>query len=61
MAPDNSMEQSSLEAHPAMSIEQVIFSPKKRAKISEICMESSTYNTQDIQTQLNEDILPTFS
>jgi hypothetical protein len=60
MASDNSMEQSSLGAHPAMSIEQVMLSPKKKVKISEICMESSTYNTQDIQAQLHEDTLPTF-
>jgi hypothetical protein len=57
MASDNSIEQSSLEAHPAMSIEQVMLSPKKKTKI---CMESSTYNTKDIQTQLHADKLPTF-
>jgi hypothetical protein len=60
MAPDNSLEQSSLEAHPAMQFEQVMFNAKKRAKISEICMESNTYNTQDIQAQLHENTLPTF-
>jgi hypothetical protein len=43
-----------------MSIEKVMLSPKKKTKISEICMESSTYNTQDIQAQLHEDTLPTF-
>jgi hypothetical protein len=56
-APGNQFEQSRLEAHPTMSSEHVMLSPKKRAKI---CMENSTSNTQDIQTQLHEDTLPTF-
>jgi hypothetical protein len=61
MAPDNTLEQSSLEAHQAMPIEQAMFSPKKRAKISEISMESSTYCPQNPQTpQLPEDTLPAF-
>jgi hypothetical protein len=60
MAPGNYIEECRLEVYPTMSIEQAILSPKKRAKISEISMESSSYDTQDIQTQLNEDILPTF-
>jgi hypothetical protein len=60
LAPGNSIEQSHLEAHSTISSEHVMLSPKKKAKISEICMESSTSNTQVIQTQLHEDTLPTF-
>jgi hypothetical protein len=61
MAPDgNYVEQSHLEPHPSMSRESVMPNPKKKAKISEISMEYSTSNTQDIQTQLHEDTLPTF-
>jgi hypothetical protein len=60
MAHVNSIEQSHLESHPTISSEHVTLCQKKKAKISEICMERRTYNTQDIQTQLNEDTLPTF-
>jgi hypothetical protein len=58
MASGNSIEQSHLESHPTISSEHVTLRPKKKAKILEICMESSTYNTQHIQTQLNEDTFP---
>jgi hypothetical protein len=61
MAPGNYMEQSHLEAHSTESIEQIMPSPKKKAKISEICMESSIYCTKIPQTpQQHEDTLPTF-
>jgi hypothetical protein len=61
MAPGNYMEQSHLEAHSTESIEQIMPSPNKKAKISEICMESSIYCTQVPQTpQRHEDTLPTF-
>jgi hypothetical protein len=62
MAPDgNYYEQSHLEPHPSMSSEQVILSPKKKAKISEICMENSIYCPKNPQTpQLHADALPTF-
>jgi hypothetical protein len=60
MAHVNSIEQSHLESHPTISSEHVTLCPKKMAKISEICMENSTSNTQDIQTQLHEDTFPIF-
>jgi hypothetical protein len=58
MVSGNCIEQRCLEAHPIMSSEQVILSPKKKAMISEICMESSIYCPQT--PQLHEDTLPTF-
>jgi hypothetical protein len=59
--PGNYIEQSHLEANPTMSSEHVMLSPKKKAKISEISMESSIYCHQNPQTpQLHEDTLPTF-
>jgi hypothetical protein len=61
MAPGYYIEQRHLEAHPAMSIEQVILSPEKKAKISEITMKSSIFCPRNPKTpQLPEDTLPTF-
>jgi hypothetical protein len=61
MVSGNYMEQCHLEAHSTMSIEQAMPSPKKKAKISEICMVKSIYSTQVPQTpQRHEDTLPAF-
>jgi hypothetical protein len=59
--PGNYIKQSRLEAHPTISSKLVMVSPKKRAKISEISMENSSYCPVNPQTpQLHEDTLPTF-
>jgi hypothetical protein len=61
MDPRNYVEQSLLEPHPSMLSESVMPNPRKKAKISEISMESSNYCPKDPQTpQLHEDTLPTF-
>jgi hypothetical protein len=58
IAPDDYIEQHHLEAHP--SSEHVMLSQKKKAKISEVCLENSYGSTQYFQAQLYEDALPTF-
>jgi hypothetical protein len=59
MAPGNYVEPSHLEPHPSMSSESVMPNPRKKAKISEVCIESSIYCPQSPKTpQLHT--LPTF-
>jgi hypothetical protein len=58
MAPDgNYYEQSHLGPHPSMSSESVMPNPRKKARISEVCMESSIYCPKKT---LTPHTLPTF-
>jgi hypothetical protein len=60
-AADDFIQQSHPEALLTMQSERVTLSTERKAKISEVCMESSLNCTQDLLApQLHEDTLPTF-